>query len=120
VAFKQAIIVRVDLEMGKGKLASQVAHAAVSSVLNCLRRGGVWKEWVEQWEREGQKKVVLKVKSLEELLELKRRAEELGLPTSIVVNAGRTQVEPGTITCICIGPAPEGLVDRVTGGLKLL
>ena len=68
----------------------------------------------------GQEKVVVKVESLKELEEVKKGAISLGLPWSEVTDAGHTQIAPGTTTCISIGPAPEDLIDKITGNLKLL
>ncbi len=112
--YKQAIIVRRDLGMSKGKIAAQVAHASLGAY---KRAPG---EWRTAWDGSGQKKVVLRVDSLEELLEVKERAEKAGLPVFLVVDAGRTQLAPGTPTSLGIGPAPSGLVEGVTGSLKLL
>ncbi len=116
---KMAIVVRTDVEMSKGKLAAQAAHAAVSCVMEALRDPR-WRGWLDVWLAEGQKKVVLRVRSLDELREVEARARQLGLPTSLIVDAGLTQLEPGTTTAVGVGPAPDDLVDRVTGHLKLL
>ncbi len=115
--YKQVIVVRADLRMGKGKLASQVAHAAVgaSNLVRELKR-----EWYDEWMEEGQRKVVVKVEGLEELLKVKEKADEAGIPNLLIEDAGLTQLPPKTITCLGIGPAPEELIDEVTGGLKLL
>lgn len=119
--YKQAIVVRRDLRLGKGKLAAQVAHASCEAVFNILERGNsVWREWLESWKRSGQEKVVLRVDTLKELLELYNKAKVAGLPTSLIRDAGHTQVPPGTITAIAIGPAPEHEIDKITGHLKLL
>jgi len=74
-SFKQVIAVRVDLKMGKGKLAVQVAHAALGAAEEArrTRRG-----WYDRWVSEGQAKIAVKVGSEKEVQDLKRRAEKLG------------------------------------------
>ncbi len=116
---KQAIVVRRDLNMGRGKAAAQAAHAACEALVRALREGGRWREWAEEWLSQGQKKVVLRVDSREEIEEIYRQAVEAGLPASIIEDAGLTQLPPGTVTAVAVGPAPEELVDRITGKLKL-
>ncbi len=103
--------------MGRGKIAGQVGHAAVLASEETKRRH---MDWWKAWFEEGQCKVVLKVSSGDELNEIERKASMLGIPTAIVQDRGLTQIEPGTVTCVGIGPAPTSLVDVVTGGLKLL
>ncbi|MDT7861477.1 MAG: peptidyl-tRNA hydrolase Pth2 [Saccharolobus sp.] len=118
---KMVIVVRDDIKMGKGKIAAQVAHAAVSLVFEILNsNNSQWKEWLNLWLNEGQPKIVVKIKSLEELLTRFKKAKEMGIPVSIIEDAGKTQLEPGTITCIGIGPAPNNIIDDITGDLKLL
>jgi len=103
--------------MGKGKIAVQVGHASITAAEETRHtRPEWWKEWFE----EGQCKVVVKVASELELDELKKKADELGLTATIVHDRGLTQVEPGTATCVGIGPAPADLVDKITGTLPLL
>ncbi|MGC8556157.1 MAG: peptidyl-tRNA hydrolase Pth2 [Conexivisphaera sp.] len=115
--YKQVIVVRTDIAMGRGKLAAQVAHAAVSALKEAEKsRPG----WAAEWLSEGQPKIVTKVKDLDELMRRYEAARAAGIPTALIADRGLTQLEPGTITCVGIGPAPVGEVDRVTGDLKLL
>ena len=113
---KQVIAVRTDLGMGKGKIAAQVGHACVLGAENVRKSHS---DWFEQWWL-GQEKVVVKVENLKDLEEIKKHAIVLNVPWSEVTDAGHTQIAPGTTTCISIGPAPEELVDKITGDLKLL
>lgn len=109
---KQVIVVRSDLKMGKGKAAAQVAHAAIAA--------SDQSKWRREWLGAGQKKTVLKVTSESELLSVLEQARRAKLPTALIEDAGHTQLEPGTKTCVGIGPAPEGELDAITGKLKLL
>lgn len=115
-SIKQVIVVRTDLGMGKGKIAAQVGHACVLGAEHVRKSNS---DWFNHWWM-GQEKVVVKVESLKELEGIKKDAISLGLPWSEVTDAGHTQIAPGTTTCISIGPAPEELIDKVTGHLKLL
>jgi peptidyl-tRNA hydrolase, PTH2 family len=112
---KLALVVRTDLDMGRGKIAAQVAHAAVAATLASLG-GAVFHSWLEA----GQPKVVLKVPTEESLGEVVRRACGAGLPVEVVRDAGRTQVAASTLTCCAIGPAPGDRIDAITAGLSLL
>ena len=73
----------------------------------------------DEWYRGGQRKIVVKVSTMRELLELKSMAEAKDLITSLVTDAGLTQVPPGTTTCLGIGPAETKRVDPLTGDLGL-
>ncbi|WP_332898213.1 peptidyl-tRNA hydrolase Pth2 [Haladaptatus sp. CMSO5] len=110
---KQAIVARTDIGMGTGKLAAQVAHASLSAYEDANSRAR------SKWKGEGQKKVVLKASSEAELFELADKARAEGLPYAIIRDAGHTQLEPGTVTTLAVGPAQDNLVDKVTGDLSL-
>ncbi len=115
--YKQVIAVRTDLNMGKGKLAAQVAHAAVSASEEARKKHP---EWWQAWLKEGQCKVAVKVKSQAELLEIERQAMQMRLPYSLITDRGLTQLPPDTVTCLGIGPARSIQVDKITGKLPLL
>ncbi len=115
--YKLVVVIREDLKLSCGKTAVQVAHASVDCVLKSQK---VKNPHLKEWLREGEKKVVVKAKSLQEIYELEFKARNLGLVTSIIKDAGLTEVPPGTVTCLGIGPAPEEVVNKVTGSLPLL
>ncbi|ELY43342.1 peptidyl-tRNA hydrolase Pth2 [Natronorubrum sulfidifaciens] len=110
---KQAIVARTDIGMGQGKLAAQVAHASLSAYEKADS------QLQSQWKSGGQKKVVLKGESERQLHELAAIADSNGIPHAIVRDAGHTQLEPGTVTTLAVGPAADGRVDSVTGNLSL-
>lgn len=115
--YKQVIVIRQDLKMGKGKLAVQVAHAAVSSAEQARKHKP---SWYDSWIRENQAKICVKVEGEKELRLLKGKIDEAGIPNSLIQDAGLTQLEPGTTTCLGIGPLPTVMADRYTGELKLV
>lgn len=111
------IVVRNDLDMSKGKIGAQAAHAALAAVrrLNGSRSGAV-----RTWEAQGEPIILLRGDSMEMLRSLEGEARARGLPTAAIRDAGRTEVAPGTTTVLAIGPAAKGDIDAVTGALKLL
>jgi PTH2 family peptidyl-tRNA hydrolase len=113
--YKLSVIVRGDLNLSKGKACAQVGHA----VLECYLRQDD-KKLKQKWRDEGGKKVVLAAKNLEELYSLNDAAKRAGLVTAVIPDAGHTEVEPGTVTCLGIGPDTEEKIDRITKGLKPL
>ena len=115
--YKQVIVFRSDLKLSKGKIAAQAGHAAVSAAQEAHKHQ---RGWWDAWLFEGQRKVAVKVKDEKELLKLEEQANDLGLPNALIVDRGLTEVPPGTVTCLGIGPAPAEKVDRLTGSLPLL
>ncbi len=110
---KQAIVIRTDIKMSKGKLAAQASHAS----LDAYKKAGSGDS--ESWESEGQKKVVLKVGGEKELIEIFMSAKRAKIPAALIRDAGRTELLPGTATCVGIGPADDVAVDKICGKLKL-
>jgi len=111
---KQAILVRQDLKMPKGKLVAQCCHASVQATLKSS------KTKVEDWEFEGMKKVVCKVADLNELKKYMGQAKAQKLKIALIKDAGKTVFNKPTITCLAIGPDKDELIDSVTSKLKLL
>lgn len=114
--YKQIIVLRIDLKMSKGKIAAQAGHAAVSAAEEARKRRP---EWWKAWINEGQCKIAVKAESEQELLDLETKANELGLPSALITDRGLTELPPGTLTCLGIGPAPSDRVDKITGDLNL-
>ncbi len=112
--YKQVILVRQDLQLPKGKLAAQAAHASVDAVLNSS------KKIVDAWRNQGMAKIVLKVKDEKELVSYFQKAKDADLVAALITDAGRTVIAPGTKTCVGIGPDIEEKIDAVTGKLSLL
>ena len=112
---KQVLIIRSDLKMGKGKIAAQASHASVSAYIKTLNKN---KDWVDEW-IDHQKKIVLKVDSLEEMLRLFELLKK-EFPCSLIKDAGHTQVAPGSVTALGIGPVPESKINPYIKNLKLL
>jgi len=114
--YKLVVVIRDDLKMSPGKLAAQVAHAAVTCALESKAKKA---KWFSEWYREGQRKVVLRVRDADELMALKGTAARAGLSVALITDAGLTELPPNTTTCLGIGPGPENLIDPITGSLPL-
>ena len=114
MGYKQVIVVRTDTKMSRGKLAAQVAHASLAGV------DKVDKKILSSWKKTGQKKIVLKVNGLEELMKVKKECDKNKIPNAFIADAGLTELEPGTITALAIGPDEDKKIDKITGRLPLL
>ena len=111
---KQVIVVNESLRLPAGKLAAQVAHAAVDAFIRAPAPNR------QQWLDDGMPKIVLRADSADALAALLHAATSAGLPAALIEDAGHTVVEAGTVTCLGIGPADPALIDGITGSLKLL
>ncbi|NQV90976.1 peptidyl-tRNA hydrolase [Candidatus Woesearchaeota archaeon] len=114
MSYKQVILMRTDLKLPKGKACAQVAHASVVSVLRSDSK------IVKAWESSGMPKIVLKVADEKELIKYFQMAKDEGLNVSLITDAGRTVIAPGTRTCVGIGPNEEEKIDALVSELKLL
>jgi peptidyl-tRNA hydrolase, PTH2 family len=112
--YKQVILVRQDLKLPHGKACAQSAHASVEATLRSDST------LVKEWRAEGMAKIVVKVKDEKELIKYFQLAKDEGLTASLITDAGKTVVAPGTKTCACIGPDEAEKIDKITADLKLL
>ena len=133
---KQVIVVRNDLNMRKGKMVAQGAHASVGAFLSAgslnfvdPRSGNknvsTFSLWMrgalEQWLQGRFTKICVKCDSEEQLLALAQQAKEAGLIHFLCKDAGITEFNGvPTYTTLAIGPAYADEVDAITGNLKLL
>tara|TARA_B100000579_G_scaffold435285_1_gene458159 strand:- start:106 stop:525 length:420 start_codon:yes stop_codon:yes gene_type:complete len=114
---KMIFIVNSELKMGKGKIAAQVGHAAVSST---LKSGEKNPELLEAWLASGQKKICVKGEDAGHLLQLEKQCKEIGITAVKIHDAGHTQIPTGSLTVLSLGPDMESILDKVSGDLKLL
>jgi len=112
--YKQAILIRQDLKLPKGKMAAQASHACVEAVLKCD------KKIVSAWRDDGMQKIALKVADEKELHKYIQIAKDDGIVTSTIADAGHTVVDPGTVTCGAIGPDDQKKIDKIINQLKLM
>ncbi len=112
--YKQCLIIRNDIKMSCGKKCAQIAHASVSA----FDKSGT--QVKKAWHAEGQKKVVLKVQNERDLYELKSIAEAADIAAVLIRDAGMTEIPPGTVTALGLGPALSEELDRITSNLSLL
>lgn len=129
---KQVIVVRKDLNMRKGKIGAQCAHASMKILCDLMEKEPMpgdkelWgfvldlDEPLAYWLKGIFTKIVLYCNSEVELLELYAKAENKGLLCSLIQDAGNTEFNGiPTYTCIGIGPDESSKIDEVTGHLKL-
>ena len=136
---KQMLIVRRDLKMRKGKIAAQASHASLEAVLKAIVKEGrtgqlkvteegyAWLDAPEgqespltDWFRYGMAKICVYVDGEEALLELDKKAQQAGVTTALILDAGMTEFhgEP-TYTALAFEPLEAGKADELTGGLPL-
>jgi PTH2 family peptidyl-tRNA hydrolase len=118
---QQTIVLRTDLNMRKGKMVAQGAHASLAFLAAVHRGEATATPDMEEWLREKFTKVCLGVGSEEELDRVYDAARAAGLPVYRIVDSGLTEFHGvPTKTCLAIGPARKSAIDPVTRDLKLL
>jgi len=129
---KQVIVMRKDLNMRKGKMVAQGAHASMAVLLNhgyFLAQDQQARDPfiinmtddMEEWVRGSFAKICVSVDSEEQLLFIHSAAQNAGLPCSLIQDSGHTEFNGvPTHTAVAIGPANSEEVNKITGLLKLL
>lgn len=127
---KQVVVVRKDLNMRKGKMCAQVAHASMKFLVDLLKEVEDEDQAVQrfltdeqnEWLFNGQfAKVVVSVDSEEELFELMDKAEKENILYKKIIDSGYTEFNGvPTLTCVAFGPDENNKLDKITGSLKLL
>ncbi|MAG26523.1 aminoacyl-tRNA hydrolase [Candidatus Pacearchaeota archaeon] len=126
---KQVIVMRKDVQMRKGKMIAQGAHASMKVLLDTRERSGADSDEclleltpeMCEWLAGSFAKICVYVNSEEELLMLYKQAQDANIPSALITDSGRTEFHGvPTNTCIAIGPALSIEIDKITGHLKLL
>jgi PTH2 family peptidyl-tRNA hydrolase len=127
--FKLVLLVRTDLGMNKGKQMAQCAHASLMAYQKIIRSANknpanpqtkVQRQWLRRWSNGHCAKIALKLNTEAEGRAVEKAAQEIGVPTVHVIDAGRTQIEAGSLTVIAVGPAPVHIIDSLTAKFKLM
>lgn len=124
--FKQVIVIRKDLNMRKGKMVAQGAHASMAAILNLARREGndliiPLDARIEPWLTGRFTKICVSVNSEAELLAIHEKASASGLVASLILDAGLTEFGGiPTHTAVAVGPDAAAKVDLITAHLPLL
>ena len=114
-SYKQVIVINNSLKMKKGKIAAQASHASLEASLKVLN-----KKSFKEFKKSGQPKIVLKAESTEEIMSLFKISKSKKFNTAMIIDAGKTQVPPGSKTALAIGPELEIELDKVISKFKLL
>lgn len=115
MTYKLAILVRSDLKMSRGKVLAQAGHAIVEATVKTYTKTTIF----YKWQADGEKIVILKVpneKTLDTIIEIANRKN---VQQGVVVDAGLTEVMPGTKTVGYVGPDYDNKIDKLVGQLKL-
>lgn len=119
---KQVIVIRRDLKMRRGKEIAQGSHASIAFITRQLEdsRTVELTKAAEYWIAGNFAKICLQVDSEAELLEIEKKAKEIGIECHVVTDSGKTEFNGiPTKTCLALGPDYSDKIDKVTGNLKL-
>ncbi len=137
MATKQIIVVREDLNMSRGKIGSQIAHASMKVMADAMTKSydedgnfigmiltfgdNANDEELKDWLTNSFTKIVVYVNSEEKLMNLYHKVQEAGLRTALIIDNGTTEFNgERTKTCIAIGPHTAERLDPITKRYPLL
>ena len=110
-----AFLCRTDLDLSPGKLAVQCAHAAVESLRKAKQTHS---RMVQRWRESASRKVCLAVENEDELSHFVGLVEGASLPFAVIKDAGLTEIPPGTVTVLGVGPGPRHTMDALFKNLR--
>ena len=118
---KMVFLVRLDLKMGAGKIAAQVAHAAIGLYDDIMNGDDEYHiEALNYWNTFGAKKIVLKCDNYETMKQVAIQAKQSQLPFILISDAGHTQIPAGSVTVLRIGTDSSEKINKLTGNFKLM
>ena len=123
---KQVLVMKKLPGLRTGKYCAQAAHASVGALFSIGQVQGnnfvipLTDPFVESWVNGRFKKITVYVTTDEELVDLYTRAQDAGIPCSLIRDAGLTEFGGvPTLTAVGIGPADPAKIDQITGSLPL-
>ena len=111
------LVTRSDLNLSKGKLAAQCSHATAECILKVKRTAP---KTLERYLAKGARKIVCSTSNLDSLKRIFGEANDAGLVSYMVKDAGHTEIPAGTVTVVGIGPGPRSTIDTITSSLPLV
>ncbi len=115
MTFKMALMIREDIKMSKGKVLAQISHAMVSATVKAYTSTNIF----YKWQSDGETIIILKVPNEKTLDTIINIADKKGVLNGLIIDAGLTEVSPGTTTVGFVGPDYDNKIDKLTGQLKL-
>jgi peptidyl-tRNA hydrolase, PTH2 family len=125
---KMVIVMRKDLKNKKGekihtgKVIAQAVHSGLGFVWDNVKGKKICFEMSDEqyeWYNSGQTKITLKVDGEKALMEIFQKAKAAGVFVELITDAGRTEFDGPTKTCLALGPDTADKIDKITGGLSL-
>ena len=139
MSVKQVLVVNKSLNMRKGKMAAQCAHASMKVFfdrkIEHFQADVPYTEYnpempkilitltdeMNEWLSGSFTKICVSVDSEQELLDVYQKALDAGIVCALITDAGLTEFNGvPTKTVVAIGPDESEKINKITGSLKLL